>query len=196
MPITPSQIPNTPPKIPNIPYQIPNTYPKYHKHHLLIWSKRLEFYAIKKQSLLLPGQNWAESTTLCIGLCSMDMMKQCYGNKCRIFAMETRKHMSYSKVYRTPVRKDVQHNLLESWKKPHFKDMLYRYVDTWSCSNTKFCRKGVHQHRHRSHKRGDGLGDRCCRSACKLSELYAACWALFKTHCDYINTIEFACKFS
>jgi len=37
-------------------------------------------------------------------------------------------------------------------------------------------RRGVHQHRHRSHKkRGDGLGDRCCRSACKLSELYAAC---------------------
>jgi len=45
-------------------------------------------------------------------------------------------------------------------------------------------RRGVHQHshRHRSHKkRGDGLGDRCCRSACKLSELYAACWPFFWT---------------
>ena len=111
---------------------------------------------------LFSGQSWVENTILCIGSCAMVVM----GCKFMCWAVFTKPDE-------------------ERWFVHNACDMMGIYVELF----TKIapCRRGVHQHRHRSQKRGEGLGDRCCRSACKLSELYAACWASnlnFKTSND------------
>ena len=74
------------------------------------------------------------------------------------------------------------------------------YLGIFCLYKRTFNRRGSHQHRHRGghnkkergeHSEQQGLGDRCCRSACKLSQLYAACWSFNTSFRDLFKTSVF-----
>ena len=89
---------------------------KHKTHHLLHDMIKETRILYPKSSLLLLGQSWVESTTLCIGLCAMIVMTQCYADRCRVVCKRDKISLCHTAKYKAFIKGGLE--------KPLFQDIM------------------------------------------------------------------------